>query len=399
MRRGWKILLALLVLAIALLIVNASVTGSETRGAEVTAEDGEILELSSVDLQVVDSPATGSGPEKAPLVLLHCYGCSLHWWDEFVPLVNSDRRVVRFDLIGFGGSEKPGSGYSMEDQARAVAEGLNRLGIEGAVVVGHSMGGVVAAALAENSSELVDRVAVIGTASDIGDDASLPLTARVTYAPLLGEAIWRAQPSSLVRKSYESAFAPGFDYESAFENPDQVVLDAEAMTYTSYKQSSSESRDFTDARPLASRFTSAAVPLLAILGSEDQIVETEPTAEAYATVPGARVEVLEGVGHSAQLEAPERTARLIENFAADAPRPLPERKPVPKTPEVNLPPAPSGKKKVKERQRARGAKGAGGPKLQPIPGIKEQLEQAERKQRKKAGSGKGEGKSGNSQGD
>jgi pimeloyl-ACP methyl ester carboxylesterase len=350
-RRGWKILLVLLVVALALLIVNASVTGSETRGAEVTAEGGEIMELSSVDLQVTDSPATISGPEKAPLVLLHCYGCSLHWWDEFVPLVNEDRRVIRFDLIGFGGSQKPGSGYSMEDQARAVAEGLNQLGVEGAVVVGHSMGGLVAAALAENSSELVDRVAVIGTASDIAQDASLPFSARLSYAPLLGEAIWRVRPSALVRKSYESAFAPGFDYEAAFGNPDQVILDSDAMTYTSYEESASETRDFTDAGTIAARFTNAAVPLLAILGSEDQIVDTEATAEEYATVPGARVEVLEGIGHSAQLEDPERTAQLIESFAAGAPAPA-QLDPIPDIRKkfegagksVQVPPAPTGKK-------------------------------------------------------
>ena len=355
MRRGWKILLALLVLVVALLIVNASVTGSETRGAEVTVEGepgAEIMELNTVDLQVVDTPATGSGPEGAPIVLLHCYACSLHWWDRFAPLINESHRVVRFDLIGFGGSQKPGSGYSMEDQARAVAEGLNRLGVEGAVVVGHSMGGVVAAALAENSSELVDRVAVIGTASSLADDAELPFEARLTYLPVLGEALWRVRPSSLVRSGYESAFAPGFDYEAAFEDPDQVLVDNEAMTFTSYKESSSESRDFTDAGTLASRFTSAAVPLLAILGSEDQIVDSDATADAYGTVPGADVRVLEGIGHSAQLEDPKGTARLIEAFAKDAPAPAPDpkRRAKPDRSKIQVPPAPAGKKADKRRE-------------------------------------------------
>lgn len=360
MRRGWKILIALLVLLVALLVVNASVTGSEKRGAEITVAGepaAEILELDSVDLQVVDMPATGPGPEGAPIVLLHCYACSLRWWDKFAPLLNESHRVIRLDLIGFGGSQKPGSGYSMDIQARAVAEALNQLGVEGAVVVGHSMGGVVAAALAQNSSELVDRVAVIGTASSLGDDAELPFIARLTYTPLLGEALWRVRPSSAVRSGYESAFAPGFDFEAAFENPDQVIEDNEAMTYTSYAESSDGARSFTDAEPLASRFTSAAVPLLAILGSEDQIVDSEATAEAYGTVPGADVRVLDGVGHSAQLEDPETTARLLNAFAAEAPRPQPEPRP---GSQPSGQQAPGKKKQRANARRQRGNKQQGG---------------------------------------
>ncbi len=56
--------------------------------------------------------------------------------------------MIRIDLLGFGGSEKPKSGYSMEDQGRLVALALGRLQVQGAVVVGHSMGFDVATALA-----------------------------------------------------------------------------------------------------------------------------------------------------------------------------------------------------------------------------------------------------------
>jgi pimeloyl-ACP methyl ester carboxylesterase len=279
------------------------------------------MKLDSADLQVVDKPATGPGPEGSTIVLLHCYACSLEWWQDVEPLLNRNHRIIEFDLIGFGGSEKPGSGYSIDDQSRAVAQALNELGVQGAVVVGHSMGGLVATSLAQNSSQLVDRVAVIGTASDISEDAALPFTARLAYTPVLGEAIWRLVPASLVKKNYEKAFAPGFDYEAAFEDPDQVLVDNEAMTYTSFKEASAESADFTDEATVASRITDAAVPFMAILGSEDQITDTDATAEAYGGVPGAEVEVLDGVGHSAELEAPDKTAALVERFSRDAPTP------------------------------------------------------------------------------
>ena len=54
-----------------------------------------------------------------PIVLLHCYACSLHWWDKLEPLLAERHRVIRIDLLGFGGSEKPESGYEIPAQARS----------------------------------------------------------------------------------------------------------------------------------------------------------------------------------------------------------------------------------------------------------------------------------------
>ncbi len=318
MRRGGKILITVVVILAALLAINTIVINSETKPAGVDVPGGKIMHLSSVDMQVVDQPATGPGPEGAPIVLLHCYGCSLGWWDDVVPLLNRDHRIIRFDLAGFGGSQKPSSGYSMTDQARDVAEALNKLGVEGAVVVGHSMGGFVATALAQSASQLVDRVAVISTPDSASADASLPFGAKLAYTPVLGQAIWRLAPSGLVKKQYSSAFAPGFDYEAAFKDPDQLTQDHDAMTYRSYKDSHAAADKFTDQQTVSARITAAAVPFMAILGSEDQIVDTPATESAYKAIPGAEVHVLDGVGHSAQLEAPKQTAKLIENFAKGA---------------------------------------------------------------------------------
>jgi pimeloyl-ACP methyl ester carboxylesterase len=326
-KRLWGVAIAAAVVLAALLVINAVVLGSETKGATVNAPAGEILELSSVDLQIVDRPASDPGRdgEGAPIVLLHCYACSLRWWQRLTPLLNANHRVVMVDLIGFGGSQKPKGGYSIGEQARAVAEALNRLGVEGAVMVGHSMGGEVATAVAESSSELVDRVAVIGTRSST-DEARLPLEARLTYAPVLGEALWRVRPDGLIRRGYEDAFAPEFDFEAAFDDPDQVVVDNRAMTYTSYERTADEADRFSEAGTVAARLTATGVPLLAVFGSEDQIVDSAAAAASFEAVPGAIVRTLDGVGHSPNLEAPEETAEALLRFAGAAPPPVPERR-------------------------------------------------------------------------
>ncbi len=322
MKRRWKYTIVAAFVLVALLAINTVVIDSETKPAGVTADGGQIFKLSSVDLQVVDHPATNPGPggEGAPIVLLHCYACSLHWWDQLVPLLNQNHRVITLDLTGFGGSEKPKSGYSISEQARAVSEALNRLGVRGAAVVGHSMGGDVATAVAEGASELVNRVAVIGTPSAT-DQAKLPAVGRITYTPVIGEALWRLRPDALIRQGYESAFAPGFDYEAAFGNPDQVVEDNRAMTYTSFDLAAAESDQFSNDGTIAARITATGVPFLAILGADDQIVDTPAAAQSFEAVPGATVRVLGDIGHSANLEAPSETAELLLRFAGAAPSP------------------------------------------------------------------------------
>ena len=320
MRRGWKILIGALVALAILLTVNTIVLNQETKAAEVTVSGGRILDLPGGALQVVEQGPTigkpaGRDAAKPPIVLLHCFGCSLHWWDRMAPLLARRHRVIRIDLLGFGGSEKPKSDYSMEEQGRLVALALGKLGVQGAVVVGHSMGFDVATALAAESSELVDRLVNIDEAPDpsFGD---LPFTARLTFTPVVGQALRRTAPDFAIEDGYEEAFAPGYDLG---DFSDQIVDDYRAMTYTSYDRSAAEADDYEDELPLDQRVRNAAVPLLVIFGEHDQLYDDPgAAAEAYGAVPGAQITVLPDAGHSPNVEKPAETSRLVLDFAAQA---------------------------------------------------------------------------------
>src|ERR687897_970179 len=280
-------------------------------------DGGEILELAGGDVQVSEEGPVDGGSGNPPIVLLHCYACSLHWWDLMPPVLSEDHRVIRLDLLGHGGSEKPQSGYSMEEQGAPVAEALNQLDVEGAVVVGHSLGATVATALAEQSSELVDRIVDIDQAPDdsFGD---VSLIARLGYVPVLGQLLNRITPNFMVKDAYEQAFAPGYELDSGFEDSDQVVDDFKTMTYTSFDEAGNAERDYSDEVPLDQRLATAAIPLLVIFGEEDQIYESEEAVAAFQEhVPGVRTALVEGAGHSPNVEQPEETARLILEFAQE----------------------------------------------------------------------------------
>jgi pimeloyl-ACP methyl ester carboxylesterase len=300
-----RVLLALLVVLVVALAVNTVVADRETRSAE--ADVGQVIDLPGGDLQVkVDGPA-----DKPPIVLLHGFASSIHWWDGMVhPLGREDYRLIRIDLLGHGGSEKPRDGYGMEDQARRVAAVLDRLGVTRAAVVGHSMGGTVATALTQLRRPLVESLVILDTGPG-KDDGELPFTARLGFVPVLGEAIRRVVPDAMVRDGLASAFADGF------EVPDQYVEDFRDMTYSSYDKSHAASDDYHERGGLADRLADDGVPLLVVFGADDELVDAK-TAQGYRKVPGARIVVLDDVGHSPHDERPGATAHLISDFLAGA---------------------------------------------------------------------------------
>jgi hypothetical protein len=124
--RRWKVLIGLLAGLAVLLVINTIVIDGQTKDAEVTVEGGQILQLPGGDAQVVSEGPTAvdRGQAGVPIVLVHCYACSLHWWDRLTPILAERHRVIRVDLLGHGGSAKPKSGYEIDQQAALVAAAL-----------------------------------------------------------------------------------------------------------------------------------------------------------------------------------------------------------------------------------------------------------------------------------
>lgn len=306
MGRGVKIGIAVVLALVALLAINALLVDGKTEKAEATVATGRILDLPGGEMQVDEH-----GPRNAPpIVLVHCFSCAMDWWDGMVPLLDRDHRVVTVDLLGHGGSEKPGSGYTPENQATVVAEALERLGVSGATVVGHSLGGSVGVALSEQSPEIVDRLTIIDMPPD-NSYGDLGFIAGLAFQPVIGEALWRIKPDFSIRQGLEVAFAPGFDV------PDAFITDVKRMTYSSYDSSPAGVDDFLDEESLDRRMEATGIPLMVLMGAEEQIVDDPQRAlDQYAEGdPGTETHLIEGAGHSPNVEKPALTARLVQNFA------------------------------------------------------------------------------------
>ena len=122
-----------------------------------------------------------------PIILIHgLISSTLIWSGVFLPLARAGFRVIALDLPGYGYSDKPAdSAYTIKSQARAVLGLMDRLGIRKAMVVGASYGAAVAATMALDHAERVERLVLVGAVSN--DEPKKKLLLRVVRIPLIGD--------------------------------------------------------------------------------------------------------------------------------------------------------------------------------------------------------------------
>ena len=291
---------AVLAVVLVALLVNDLLARRQT--APALADLGRLVDVPGGVLQVrQDGPRAGR-----PIVLIHGFDASMRWWDRVVPRLARTHRVIRIDLLGHGGSSKPRSGYSMENQARVLAEALRQLRVREPLVVGHSMGANVAIALASAEPRRVRGLVVVDQGARAEDDET-SLTARLGFYPLIGPAIDRLASDGMIYQGMSVGFAPGYRFPRSF------VQDNRRMTYPAYNESGSSSNDFVEAEPLDRRLTRLRLPTLVLFGTREQV--TRPDApNRYRDVPNARIRLIPGAGHGPMWERPLPTARHILNF-------------------------------------------------------------------------------------
>lgn len=268
----------------------------DTRDGFVRLDDG--------DIHVVQD-----GPEGAPaVVLIHGTGASTDWWDPVVPQLAGACRVIRIDLAGHGRSASPAGGYGIPAQARRAGAVLDRLGAGQVTVIGHSTGGTVATALAEQRPGKVTALALIGIGPSLDAVADQGVLGRLLLAPLPGRLLWSLRTKAMVRKALRTAFTRPVDI------PDAIITATLGMTHRALAGTSRASDDYLRQQSLPGRLAALGLPVLVIFGADDQRWRSS-SATAYHAVPGARVEVLPGIGHTPMMEDPQTTGKLLLDFA------------------------------------------------------------------------------------
>lgn len=238
------------------------------------------------------------------VVLLHGYLESLLVWDDFVPFLYKEVRVVTLDLPGHGISVVCGETHTMEFLADTVAASIRALGIERCTVVGHSMGGYVALALCERHPELLDGIVLLSSTPN-ADTPEKAENRRREIALVRG-----GKKDMLARIAPQAGFAPEnrCRMKDAIEDLKEQVFITEDEGIVALLNGMIGRKDQNE------MLRETKVPILFILGRKDNYIPVEAAEKMVAEHPEAQVVWLENSGHMGFLEEPEAAAQAILGF-------------------------------------------------------------------------------------
>ncbi|MUL62978.1 alpha/beta hydrolase [Mycobacterium sp. CBMA 234] len=179
-------------------------------------------------------------------------------------------------------------------------------------LVGHSMGGLVATAIAEQFPHLVESIILVNTPPTIASRISARGSERVLGLPVIGRAVWNAMPESVVRKGLSSAFAPGF------EVPDVFIRDLRATGLQAFLRSTHAIDAYLAERTLPDRLAALACPAHVVFGLRDQRVASS-AVDDYQRIPHMLVTTLPASGHTPPWEQPAAVTAAILRGMSPAP--------------------------------------------------------------------------------
>jgi pimeloyl-ACP methyl ester carboxylesterase len=263
--------------------------------------------------------AEGSGP---PLILIHGIGASLEYWNWTIPALRDHYTTIAFDVPGFGQSDPIEWANTPNGAAKAVLELMDALGIRTAVLVGSSLGGGIATMVAGSAPE---RVTALVLAAPAGFGVRVNPLLRVSTLPWLGEGLL-----ALAARNPYLALRDVFADQRRIPNGLIEIFRRDAarpVTGQTYLKTLRTSVTLRGIRPEIVRHmrTAAAqisAPTLIVWGTKDRIIPSDQAPVAARTIPGARLQMMTGLGHVPYLEAPDAFNTVLAAFLFDVARPV-----------------------------------------------------------------------------
>jgi len=237
----------------------------------------------------------------APILFIHGFGGDLNNWLFNIDALPGLGPVYALDLPGHGGSTKAIAKPGLEAMAAALVEFIDALKVPPAHLIGHSMGGAVAGIVAIQEPRLVRSLTLIspaGLGQEINAkyiDGFVAAESRRDLKPVLQHLF--ADADLVSRSMVEDLLK--------YKRLDGVQATLRDLASAMFK-------DGRQVRTLVDDLARLTIPVQVVWGAKDAII---PAAHAKA-LPGARVELIDGAGHMAQMEAASRVNELIRAQAA-----------------------------------------------------------------------------------
>lgn len=251
------------------------------------------LTVNGIALEVIDRGRR----EGLALVLLHYFGGSSRAWSAVIAALQAEHRCIAPDLRGFGRSGAPDTGYGVSDYADDVADLAGRLELERYALVGHSMGGKIALALAARQP------------------AALEALILVAPSPPTPEPIGEAERIRLVASHGDRAAARESAGEITAGPLDDRTLDLVADDAVASSRLAWRAWVECGSREdISCRMSDVTIPVLVVAGTSDPHLPADLLErEVVRPITGARMVLVPAAGHLLPIETPMAIANLIRD--------------------------------------------------------------------------------------
>jgi pimeloyl-ACP methyl ester carboxylesterase len=252
----------------------------------------------------------GPADDPTPVVLLHGTGSSLHAWDGWVEALKETRRVIRFDLPGFGlTGPSPARIYTLDNDARVVIALLDRLAIKRCVIGGNSLGGAVAWRTALAHPCRVEKLILVDAVGYPDHSISIPIGYRLAQMPALTWLLKNTLPRSLVKQGLHNIF--GDPKRVTQEMIDRAV---DLNQREGNRQALVERLRQRRPSALCERIPELTVPTLILWGGRDRLIPPDDAKRFHRDIAGSTLVIFDDLGHAPEEEDPVRTVEAVKRF-------------------------------------------------------------------------------------
>lgn len=262
-----------------------------------------------VDGLLVHYRDQGPSSDPLPLVLIHGTSASLHTWEGWATALAQTRRVISFDLPGFGLTGPNADGDYRDDRYVAfVRQVLSRLGVGRAIVAGNSLGGEIAWQLALADPARVAGLVLVDAAGHAFEPESLPLGFRIARIPVLREPMRWVLPRRAIEDSVRDVYGdPGRVTSALVDRYYELALRAGNRVALMQRM------DQLAPGPVE-RLGEIKVPTLILWGGRDRLIPPRWGQAFHQAIPGSRLVVFPKLGHVPQEEDPAATLAALRDW-------------------------------------------------------------------------------------
>lgn len=244
------------------------------------------------------------GGKALPILFLHGVGSDKSVWAPQLEHFGQTRRAIALDYPGYGESDPAAEGTTRDDFAAAMLAAMDALGVSQMHVCGLSLGGVIAIAIHHAAPKRCASLVLADTFA-VHPDGQAIYDRSVAASRSMGELALARTPVLLAPGSSEELHREVRDTMARID-PQAFRIGAEAVWLADQRE----------------RATKIKVPVLVLVGADDQVTPPELSHDLAGMIPGAELHTLAGAGHLANVERPNDFNDAVENFvnAAEARR-------------------------------------------------------------------------------